>query len=406
MVAYMPKRGNGEGTIYHRKDGKWTAVVSIPQPNGKSKRKYFYGKTRKECASWVTEMLSQIRMGSISVDSDMQFKEWLTKWKHEYCINIRDSTRMNYETYIERHIAKSEISTKPLNRLTTHDLQTYCKYLCESGRLNGQGGLNAKTIRNIFNMIHAALKQAVGNGLILSNPADYVVLPKTKKSKITYLDLSEQKELLNACSGERWSIGIRISLETGVRIGELLALRRSDIKCENGIYYLDIQRSLQRVNDYHNETKGKHKTVLHESDTKTENSQRVIPISPELKKSIDLFFISQDEKAKENNIRLIDNPFIIANSTGGFVDPSTYRKWFGEQVSNAGLSSDITPHKLRHSFASTALRYGMDLKNISAMLGHYSTDFTARTYVHTNIEGQYEALMRMINNKDEEKYKC
>lgn len=88
-------------------------------------------------------------------------------------------------------------------------------------------------------------------------------------------------------------------------------------------------------------------------------------------------------------------PYIICNDKGGFIDPTTFRNWFNSVVKKAGLEGKITPHTLRHSFASTALRYGMDLKNISTILGHYSTDFTARTYVHTDLEGQYEAILRM-----------
>lgn len=405
----MSKRGNGEGSIFHRKDGKWTAAVSVPQPNGKSKRVFHYSKSRRKCATWLTEMLEKIRLGGISVNSDMLLTDWLRQWKNEYCINIKDSTRMNYETYIERHISCSEIGKKALNHLTTNDLQTYCKYLYESGRLDGKGGLNAKTVRNQFNMIHAALKQAVGNGLILNNPADFVVLPKTSKCKAIYLNIEEQKNLMDVSKDEYWNIGIRISLETGIRIGELLALRSSDIKSDKGIYYLDIKRSLQRVTDFNDITKGKQKTILREGKTKTENSQRIIPISPKLKAAIDKSLIIQAEEAEKNHKQLIPDPFIIANGIGNHIDPSTYRNWFKKQVKNAGLDENITPHKLRHTFASTALRYGMDLKNISSLLGHYSTDFTARTYVHTDIEGQFEALMEMFQNKkddEEKKFKC
>lgn len=392
------KRGNGEGSIYKRKDGKWVAAVTLHLASGKPTKKCIYRKNRKECSIWLNKMLEIIRLGSISVDSDAPLIEWLRQWLSDYCVNIRESTRMNYTTYIERHINSHKIAKIPLNRLTTADLQTFSKYLCESGRLDGKGGLNAKTIRNLFNMLHKALKQAIGNQLILSNPADYVVLPKTSKPKISFLNLDEQTALLKACSGERWRIGIVISLGTGLRIGELLALRRSSIKTDEGISYLDINKSLQRVTDFNDATKGKHKTILRESETKSDNSNRKIPLTPELSDALNDYFTWQSNVAAVSKSCYMDDPYIICNENGGFIDPSTYRNWFKEMVRKAGLEGKVTPHTLRHTFASTALKYGMDLKNISTLLGHYSTDFTARTYVHTDLEGQYNAMLRMSDN--------
>ncbi len=392
------KRGSGEGSIYKRKDGKWVAAATVHLGSGKAKKKYFYANTRKECAIWLNKMLETIRLGAISNNSDAPLIEWLRTWLRDYCVNVRDSTRMNYSTYIERHIALNKIADIPLNRLTTADLQAFSKYLCESGRLDGNGGLNAKTIRNLFNMLHKALNQAIGNQLILSNPSDYVVLPQVKKPSVSFLNIDEQNALLKACMGERWRIGIIISLGTGLRIGELLALRRSSIKFDEGISYLDINKSLQRVTDFNNATKGKHKTILRESETKTDNSNRKIPLTPDLVDALNDYFAYQDNIEARSNPAYINDPYIICNADGNYIDPSTYRNWFKEIVKKAGLEGKITPHTLRHTFASTALKYGMDLKNISNLLGHYSTDFTARTYVHTDLEGQYIAMLKMSQN--------
>jgi site-specific recombinase XerD len=89
------------------------------------------------------------------------------------------------------------------------------------------------------------------------------------------------------------------------------------------------------------------------------------------------------------------DPYIVCNEIGNYIDPSTYRKWFKSITEKVGLSGRITPHTLRHTFASTALKCGVDLKNISDVLGHYSTSFTARTYIHTDLKGKYEAMTAM-----------
>lgn len=397
----MAKRGNGEGSVYRRKDGKWVAAITLPPYLG-GKKKMHYGKTRKECVEWLDETRRSLKTGEYTMNSEISLKEWLDTWLKEYCINIRPATRMNYDTYINRHIGSSEIALLPLCQIDTFVLQKYLNNLYQNGRIDGSGGLSPKTVRNLFNMLHKAFKQAVGNKLILSNPADYVVLPKLTKPSVRVLGIQEQNQLLAACRGERWGIAVQLSLGTGLRIGELLALRHSDVLMSDNIFYLNISKSLQRVKDYYGETEG-HSTVLHESETKTENSVRQVPLAPALADILQKHIANQKSDAENSYGLYNDNPYIICNELGECIDPGTYRKWFKGIAEKAGLSGKVTPHTLRHSFASSALKYGMDLKNISDILGHYSTDFTARTYIHTDLKGKYEAIVSMEENIKSEK---
>lgn len=393
----MAKRGNGEGSVYRRNDGKWVAAIPIPKHLG-GKKKYHYGKTRKECVEWLENMRDSLKKGSYSENSDITLIEWLTTWLKDYCINIRPSTQMNYDTYINRHIASSEIAQMSICQLNTAVLQRFFNNLTLNGRVDGKGGLSAKTVRNLYNMLHQALKQAVGNQMIAKNPAEYVVLPKVTKPSIKALNMQEQQLLLNSCKGERWEIAVQISLWTGLRIGELLALRQSDFKVIDGIYYLDITKSLQRVKNYSGESNN---TILNECDTKTENSVRQIPLSPYISDILAKHFAEQKAAADASFGLYSNDPYIVCNEIGNCIDPSTYRKWFKGITEKSGLSGKITPHTLRHTFASTALKYGVDLKSISDILGHYSTDFTARTYIHTDLNGKYEAMKAMYKMLEE-----
>ncbi len=386
----MAKRSNGEGSIY-RHNNRWVAAITLP-PNLGGKKKYHYGKIRKECVQWLENMRDSLKKGSYSENSDITLIEWLTTWLNDYCINIRPSTRMNYDTYINRHIGSSDIANIPLCQINTSVLQNFFNNLSQNGRIDGKGGLSAKTVRNLYNMLHKALKQAVGNQMITNNPAEYVVLPKVTKPSIKSLNMQEQQMLLNSCKGERWEIAVQISLWTGLRIGELLALRQSDFKVIDGIYYLDITKSLQRVKDYSSESNS---TILNECDTKTENSVRQIPLLPCVSDILAKHFTKQKSTADASFGLYSNDPYIVCNEIGNRIDPSTYRKWFKGIIEKSGLSGKITPHTLRHTFASTALKCGMDLKSISDILGHYSTDFTARTYIHTDLNGKYEAMTAM-----------
>lgn len=389
----MAKRGNGEGSVYRRKDNNWVAAITLPTHLG-GKKKYHYGKTRKECVQWLDDMRESLRKGSYSENSDITLIKWLIIWFNNYCINIRPSTRMNYDTYINRHIGLSDIADIPLCQINTSVLQNFFNNLSQNGRVDGKGGLSAKTVRNLYNMLHKALKQAVGNQMIANNPAEYVILPKVVTPSIKVLDVREQQMLLDACKGERWEIAVQISLWTGLRIGELLALRQSDFKMSDNIYYLDITKSLQRVKNYSDESNG-NSTMLHESGTKTENSKREIPLPPYLSDIIAKHFTGQKAAADASFGLYKTDPYIVCNEIGNYIDPSTYRKWFKSITEKVGLSGRITPHTLRHTFASTALKCGVDLKNISDVLGHYSTSFTARTYIHTDLKGKYEAMTAM-----------
>lgn len=388
------KNGNGEGSIVQRKNKKWQASIWTTLPSGDHKRRYFYGKTRKECAEWLTQMRTANLQGKILFSSDTTVSDWLDEWLNNYSINIRPATRSNYITYINKHIKPHRIGKIPLGKLTTHDLQSFVVFLKNNGRLKGSGGLSPKTIRNIMQMLKKALKQAVGNGYLWCNPADFVELPKAIQTETRSLNMQEQKKLLEMSKGEPWRIGIILLLFNGIRIGELLALRQDSVCYEDGIAYLNIRHSLQRVTDF--DAKGNQsKTKLRISDPKTENSKRQIPLLPEVAQALETHMSSQKHTANRSYGMYTDNPYIICNELGEYVDPTTFRSFFNSIVKKAGIQGKVTPHTLRHTFASHSLKQGMDLKHISALLGHYSTDFTARTYIHADLEGKYTAMKKL-----------
>ncbi len=379
------KRCNGEGIIFRRKDGRWQAAISITLPNGKRKRIYFYSDTKKECAGWLAEVRHSVQVGRPILDSGILLLDWLRHWLEKYTVNIRDSSRMGYECYIEKHIARHKIAQIPLSKLTTDDLQDFVLFLQKSGKLDGSGGLSAKTIRNLMQMIHKALHQAVGNKLIWSNPADYIQLPKVQLKEVHFLSTEDMEKLLQACAGEAWGIGVVLMMFTGIRAGELQALRHDSLCCENGIYYLDIRSSLQRVTNY-SAKQGEAKTILRVSDPKTENSKRKIPLIPEVAAELQRHMEHQRSVAASSYRLYQKYPFIIGNQLGECVDRTCFSKWFRSMVEKSGISGKVTPHVLRHGFGNQALKSGVSIKYISTLLGHYSTDFTARVYIHTDLE--------------------
>ena len=152
-------------------------------------------------------------------------------------------------------------------------LQSYISYLAKNKNLKGGDGLSVKTIRSMMLMVRKSLHTAVGAGLLDKNPADFIVLPRLEQKPVEALSLEEIKTLIDASREERWGIFFPLAFMTGCRIGELGALRQSSLKCTNGVWYIIVEGSLNRVKDYSGESDKK--TVLRVGSTKNSNINKI-----------------------------------------------------------------------------------------------------------------------------------
>ena len=157
----MPRRkrkaANDDGTIYRCKDRRWAAAIWMNYANGKRKRIYFYARDRNKCVEWLAEKRLQKARGTIESGDVVSLIGWLHIWLERYAPNIRGSTRMNYQGYLDNHIVTSKIASLPLVKVTTEVLQQFAISLGQSGQADGYG-LSAKTIRNLFSMLHKAFQ--------------------------------------------------------------------------------------------------------------------------------------------------------------------------------------------------------------------------------------------------------
>lgn len=169
-----------------------------------------------------------------------------------------------------------------------------CEMLTSSGNLKNDEGLSTKTIRSMILMIKKSLHAAMGADIINKNPAEYIILPKLQQKPVEYLTPEQIWKLINVSRGERWGIFFPLAFMTACRISELGALRKSSLKHENGIYYLSIEGSLNRVKNFSGESNTQ--TVLCIGSTKNSRS-RQIPIPKELVKLLHQHFEKQDKEA-------------------------------------------------------------------------------------------------------------
>ncbi len=388
----MAKKSNNEGSIYKDKQGRWRGQVTLPSADGKVKKKYFYGKTKKEVTEKVNELLNQLRTNTYIEPCKMTLYEWLCTWLETYNSDIRMTTKVNYETYVNKHIKKS-IGGYKLCELNTLIIQQFYMNKSKNGRLDGAGALSPKTLRNLHNMLHKALNQAVYLDLIQKNPTDFAVLPKRQKKEMRYFTVEEQKKLQEVIKGHRLEMAILLDLYTGMRQGELLGLAWKNVHINHdGNSYIRITQTLNRIKNP--DSTSKHKTILAINEPKTSHSVRTIPLLPEIAERLARYCQEQENNHRQNGYS--PSEFVFTSTTGTPIEPRDFQRDFKKILQKNNIR-EINVHGIRHTYAVRALESGMSVKTLSDILGHSSTAFTMDVYGHVTEEFKHDEVSRMKN---------
>ena len=373
------KRANGEGNIRKRSDGRWEGRYTAgynPQ-TGKRIIKNVLGKTQAEVKAKLAKALEDSKELDIVRTDEYTVAEWLRLWYELYAEpNVRPTTAASYRRNIELHVIP-HIGDIKLNRLTSRKLQKFYKDLLENGRLREaqkekNPGLSNSTVRGIHMMLHNALDRAVRERLILRNPTEDCIIPKLEKKEMKILRPEDIKAYLAAAERRGVLPMFYLELVSGVRKGELVALLWDD---------LDIEQRTISVSKQALSRPGGEIVV---NRPKTENSIRAISIPQE---AVDLLV--------EEHQKHPDNPYMFPSpKTGEMYYPDSVVNLHKKLLQDAGLGH-IRFHDLRHTFATMALQNGVDVKTVSAMLGHYDAGFTLRTYTHATRQMQEQAAEKM-----------
>ena len=377
----MPKRrANGEGNIRKRKDGRWEGRYTVGHnpETGKAIIKNVLGKTQAE----VKEKLKKAIEENVGIDygraKTYTVGSWLEVWMENYAkIKLRPSTFKTSQGFLKNHI-KPQIGGIPLADLTSLDLQRFYKHLLDGGRVDRveakkkPKGLAPKTVRNIHQMIGSAYNLAMEQKLVSKNPTQGCALPKVEHKEMKTLTADQ----LSAFFQEARDSGVYelyyLDLATGLRRGELLGLKWTDVDLDRGV--LKIQRAISRQNG---------KVV--EAPLKTKNAYRTLPLSA------DAIDVLMQQRRKTGN-----SEWVFPSPIGGPMSPDSVLHMLQRVLKRAGLPR-IRFHDLRHTFATMALQNGVDVKTVSSMLGHYSAGFTLDTYAHVTTDAQLKAAQTMGN---------
>ena len=374
------KRANGEGNIRKRSDGRWEGRYTAGHDpvTGKRITKNVLGKTQAEVREKLRRTIEETRGLDVARAGEYTVGQWLEVWFNDYAmLKVRPSSHQTYRGYLDHHI-KPYIGNIPLTKLSSLDLQRLYKKLLSDGRVDRieskkqPKGLSAKTVRNIHQIISSALKLAIEQRLIARNPADGCALPKAERKEMQTLPVEQLTSFLREAKDSGVFALYYIDLTTGLRRGELLGLKWSDIDLEKGD--LRVRRQIGRIN-------GK----IIEMPLKTKNAYRTLPLSA------DAIDVLMQQRRKTGN-----SEWVFPSPTGGPMSPDSVLHMLHRVLKRAGLPK-VRFHDLRHTFATLALQNGVDIKTVSGMLGHFSAGFTLDTYAHVTTTAKREAARTMGN---------
>ena len=363
----MPRRGDN---IRKRKDGRWEARY-VREDYAEDARKYgsVYGRTYQEAKEKRDLIISKGQDQKSSNNNTILFRDILVAWQATNRIRLKEASISRYQNLIDAHILP-ELGNKRMSQITVPLLNRYLSAKLESGRLDHTGGLSASYVRSIALVISSAISFGVTENMC-GPLQSKMTKPSIPKKELTVLGVEKQEtlenELLQNMREEK--LLIFITLYTGLRIGEICALRWEDIDLESKLLY--VRQTVSRV-WISEDDKKKSKLII--GSPKSESSLRCIPICSKLY----TILCSFPYRKKHG--------YILMNAEdNSFISPRTFEYRYKAILKRCSLEP-VNYHALRHTFATRCIERGVDIKSLSEILGHSDVSITLNTYVHSSIE--------------------
>ena len=378
-----------------RKDGRYQGRFTF---NGK--RYTYYSKNVKELQKKMADARYELEHGIYGNGLDITLNHWFDIWMQEYKIlTVKNSTLLLYSLNYERYV-KEAIGNYLLKDIKTIHIQRIYNQMYHDG-------LSLGTIQIVNSILNNLLSQAVKNDYLMKNPCLGAVLPKISKKERRVLTFYEQTVFLNAIHGDFYEALYKIALCTGLRIGELSGLTWDDIDFDNNT--LSVNKTLLYQRDYHSgEYSFRYQTP------KSGTSTRILPLIPDAvrilkkhKKEQRLYAASncriwQPAVGLENLVFTtrkgtpLQEAYVIKRLASvtrkmNLIEALAAKK----EGRNAFIFENITPHTLRHSFATRAFEYGLAPKTVQELLGHSNMNITMDLYTHVTYETKKREMKKL-----------
>lgn len=379
------------GHIVKRGKDSWSIILYAgrdPQTGKKQYRWHSVKGTKKQAEKELASLINRLEIGNYIKPTKITVGLFLEQWLKDYAsTNTAPRTFERYAEIVRTHLMPN-LGRITLTYLKPEHLQAYYTLELTSGRLNGKGGLSAQTVKHHHRVLSAALNHAVKWGLVTRNVANAVDPPRPLKKEMATIQaedvnqlLEEARKLERASSIPYYTL-FYTALHTGMRRGELLALRWSDIDLE--LMTISVNRSLQVLKDG---TK-----IIREP--KTPKARRSISMTPSLALQL------REHKTSQSALRLLNNQpvqhhhLIFSDFDGQPINPNTVTPAFSKIAKRAGLNLRL--HDLRHTHATMMMKAGVHPKIVSERLGHATVAFTLDTYSHV-VPGLQEAAAKAFD---------
>jgi integrase len=374
MTDRTTRRGKGDGSVYRRKDGYWVGAVDTGWNSGGRRRRYVYAKTRRDVIAKMRPLVRDAEANRLPSRRSPTVAEWMSTFMTEVAASaVRPSTLARYEQELRLYILP-ELGALRLDKVQPQHLSRFYRELLQV--------LSPNSVRRIHALLRHSMNVALRWGLVTTNPATLVDPPPIPHKEIQPLSLSEARRLLETAAGgsmyARWALAVTL----GLRQGEALGLRWTDVDLENG--QLRILQALQR------QSGGQLVFV----QPKTARSRRTIELTPSLIAAFQARRDVQDRDRAAAGESWKGSGLVFTTRTGGPIHPRNDYRAFRTLLDRAGIRR-IRLHDLRHTAASLMLANGVQARIVMEVLGHSQISLTMNTYTHVSREGLHDAAERM-----------
>jgi integrase len=351
----MPRRRDG---IYHRKDGRWEArYVKEVDLTGKKKYGSVYGHSYKEAREKRQDVLAHIVLYQKPPSARrLTVKELATEWLLVNQTRLKPSTCQRYQGVLKNHLEGS-LGAMEVLYVTTVTIHQFSAEKLSSG-------LAPQTVNAILTLFHSILKYGQRQYQL---PVPEIIYLTCEKKEMRVLSQAEQKKLVAYLMQEPdpCKLGVLVALYTGLRVGELCALKWEDISKDS----ITVRRTMQRL-----KTAGSNSTELHIGSPKTKTSLRTIPLPTFLRELIEPY---RTAKLAES--------YFLASSPDEVIEPRNMQYRFRRYLKEASIEQ-ANFHALRHTFATRCVEAGFEIKSLSEILGHANVQTTLNKYVHSSFD--------------------
>jgi integrase len=370
------KRGNGEGSITKRTDGRYMARYTVHTATG-ARRKTVYGKTRAEVSAKLTKAMADRNGGMVFDDENMTLGEYLDSWlKGSVHGSVRDSTYDRYELAVRVHL-KPALGKVKLKKLTPAQVSTFYQEKLAAGYAPAG-------VHKLHATLHKALDQAVKWHVVPRNVCKAVNAPRPTSEEMRTLSAEQVRVLLSAAAGDRLEALYVLAVHTGMKQGELLALKWTDVDLNAAT--VSVRRTLTKSG-----------TTLLTGDTKTGKSRRTISLTEGAVAALREHLERQMAEVELLGDLYTDQGLVFTTEVGSLINPTNLRKRSLTPLLNRARLPKIRFHDLRHTCATLLFTQGQHPKLVQELLGHANVAITLDTYSHV-IPGMGEQTARAMED--------